>query len=201
MNILYYTKFKYNPWGNGAEKRSSQIRFLLNSMDSEVDYINSKKKSKKINKKSKVKYLIEGLKYLNCNKYPLKSLNHIENVGMYIANKDRVIKSKYLDSTIVWEYSRHSDNEIPYIARRNNLKLIALPHNLESLVPYQASFETNKQGINWLEEELRIFKNVKSIFTISLEEQWLLYLLGFNSYYLPYYPLPEVKKYLLKFLN
>ncbi len=195
MNIIHYTSFKPNPWGNGAEKRTSQIIFRLENMDVSYTPFSSLNKKHRI---PRYKYYREGYSYLKRHDYPLISRSHIALTGYEICNMSMNLEEFEGPKVLIWESSRYSNNLIPYIAKKSNTKLIALPHNLESLVPTQSSMVTEQEGIEYFKEELKLLNYCDEIFTISQEEHWLLDLLGFNVHYLPYYPVPEIKDYLLE---
>jgi hypothetical protein len=85
---------------------------------------------------------------------------------------------------------------LPFIARAGGVKVIGLPHNLESLVPGNMSLSTRKIAPDWLREEIHALAACDAVFTISREDQWLLRLHGIAADYLPYYPPPAVESFM-----
>ncbi|MFO7606143.1 MAG: hypothetical protein R6W72_07585 [Desulfurivibrionaceae bacterium] len=90
----------------------------------------------------------------------------------------------------LWEYAASQSYHMPLLAKAAGWKVIAMPHNLESLVPNQFSRISKKRSPLWFNEELKVLSTCDHIVTISREEQWLLRLYGINADFLPYYP-PE----------
>jgi len=194
LSIIHYSKFSDNPWGNGAEKRTAQIKYLINKLGHNIiDYseLNGEFTVSRFN------YYRDGYRYLKQHHFPLKSRHHIARTGLEICNKKLSIQAINDKKVLIWESSRFSDHKIPYISKITGVHVIAMPHNLESLVPSQKSLVTNKEGLEWLEEEIDLLKFCSIIFTISMEEQWLLSLLKLKAVYLPYFPVPELEEFLL----
>lgn len=194
MKIIHYTQFLDNPYGNGAEKRASQIRDLLSNCQCDVLNFDELESRNQISKWRKYKL---GYDYLQFNKYPLLSKTNIAKQGIEIERIYSKLDSIKGIKSLVFEFSRYSDNKVPYVASLLKVPIIGLPHNLESLVPFQKSLHTKKEGLEWLNEELNLLKFCNAIFTISREENWLLTLLNYKARYLPYFPTLEVEKYYL----
>ena len=73
-------------------------------------------------------------------------------------------------------------------AKDAGLHVVAVPQNLESLVPGLRDGRTG-QGMPWsLEHEVAQLSRADRVYTISREEQWLLRLRGVAAEYLPFFP-------------
>lgn len=195
MSIIYYTKFTSDPWGNGAEKRTSQIKYLLDQID--VPIIDFTRQTQSI-PVSRFQMYKNGLMYLLSHRIPTITKLKAAHNGLEISRNQLFFSTNRKSKAVIWESSRYSDPKIPIASKKVNIPVIGLPHNLESLVPFQKSFLTKKEGIYWLDEEINTLKQCDLIFTISKEEEWLLTLLGLNAKHLPYYPIPIVEEHLLE---
>lgn len=102
------------------------------------------------------------------------------------------------DRVFIWEGTRSNCYHLPLFAKEAGFKVIAMPHNLESLVPEQKSFLSGKTAPDWLDEELKALRICDHVITISREEQWLLRLNGISADFLPYYPPPDIVLQLAK---
>ena len=99
---------------------------------------------------------------------------------------------------ILWESTRMEYSYVVPFFKSRKLKIIALPHNIESLVPGLRSGLTNKKSPYWLSEEISLLKACDFVFAISREDTLLLKQLGVKAEYLPYYPTELTIENLLK---
>ena len=99
-----------------------------------------------------------------------------------------VIYDKYNGKYVTFLWENTQDLPSLYMMKAAGAKIIAYPHNLESLVPTQVDLTTHKQSPYWLYEEVKRLKLCDEVYTISKEETWLLQLFGINAKYFPYYP-------------
>ncbi len=76
--------------------------------------------------------------------------------------------------------------------KRMQIPVIAVCHNLESLVPSQVRRRAGKVT-DLLIEELEILAQCEMVITISREEDVLLRNLGLESFFLPYYPVQAIR--------
>ena len=87
---------------------------------------------------------------------------------------------------LVWEST--IDSMVLHAAKGAGLRVVAVPQNLETLVPGAVEPRTG-QTMPWsLEHELRQLAAADAVYTISREEQWLLRLRGIAAEYLPFFP-------------
>ena len=199
--IVRHSKFASNPFGDGGSKRSAQIEELLKS-DSLKYENNDFLLPKGLSKFQLLKLSIRAIKFIRKNigwkAYP--SLKARINAIKYFALRIPVILDKYNGKNIcfVWESTVSGNYGYPYLMKAAEAKVIAVPHNLESVVPTQKDSQTGVIAPKWFYNEIERLKKCDAVFAISKEETWILRLFGVNAHYLPYYPPQEALDYLLK---
>jgi glycosyltransferase involved in cell wall biosynthesis len=83
-------------------------------------------------------------------------------------------------------------------AKRAGIKAIVIPANVESLATYTDVF-THRIGImRRLAQDMKYLRMADAVFCISMEEEWLLRILGANAFFLPYWPASALKSKLEK---
>ena len=87
----------------------------------------------------------------------------------------------------LWEPSHGAHLLLGRLARRKGIRVIALIHNIKSLVPDQPC-PIRPSVTNWLDIELALLANAEVIFCLSTWDLWLLRLRGLHVRLLPYYP-------------
>ncbi|MDB4902142.1 MAG: glycosyltransferase [Mucilaginibacter sp.] len=188
--IYTHSHFEPEEFGNGGGKRTAQIREILNK--NKISYSAADFEPYVQKSKSLALYL-KGIIYNKKIGFNLKS-DH--SIGRYLKAFERFIYEKE-PSMFIWESVSNHYFLIANELYKKKIPFIALPHNLESLVNDNHSFTSNLNAPDWFTEELKYLKYSNKVFTISLEEQWLLSIYGINADYLPYYPTKEVYSYLL----
>ena len=115
----------------------------------------------------------------------------IKNISLRLP----VITDIYTKKNVLflWESTVSGNFIYPYLFKSTGNPTIALPHNLESLVPTQKDDLTGKTSPDWFLDEVKRLALCDAVFTISREECWLLKLHGLNAFYLPYYPPREAE--------
>ncbi|AYL97249.1 glycosyltransferase [Mucilaginibacter celer] len=181
LNIYTHSHFIADAFGHGGNKRSAQIAYLLNQAgvtanQADLNYA--------VAKGSKLSHYLTGLK-----KNPAPGAGHKSKyaIGRYTAVIEQFIKEKK-PQLFIWESTVAYNLLLAEIFHRYGIPVIALPHNLESMVAGNKSVFSNKPSPKWLFEELDYLKLCKKVFTISRGEHWLLASYGINAAYLPYYP-------------
>lgn len=188
--------FDSDPWGGGGKKRTAQISEIL------------------------ARNGLEDCHLLTCPKLTFEDYlaagDHLEqfHIGektitlplgggrkQALANHANECEQIILDETggkgcLLWESTRSRNYFSILAAQQVGLSIIALPHNLELLVPGQRSILSGRFAPDCFDEELIFLALASSVFAISREEQWLLRLHGINADYLPYYPPGVIVKYL-----
>lgn len=97
----------------------------------------------------------------------------------------KVLRKKY--GTYLTDHCYGNGQILILIAKFLDYKVLAYPHNLESLVPTQKSYFTQKISPNWFYEEVEILRFVDELYVISREEYWILSTLKLqNVRYFPY---------------
>lgn len=66
--------------------------------------------------------------------------------------------------------------------------VLLAPINVESLAPYPHAWTHKLPTLERLKIELKYYLQADGVFCISLEEAWLLSILGVETYFLPYHP-------------
>lgn len=187
--LLYHRIFKPNPWGHGGEKRAAQLQEFYDREGVEVsEFFLGKRKItlSMVFKSVKTIFKSHGFIFPPLKKYIL----YIRSVAWNIITFEQYLKTN--SSLFVWESTRDFFYFLPYIAKNKGKRIIAFPHNLESLVPGVKSLVTDKKSPAGFDKEIEVLKSCDAVFTISREEQWLLFLFGVKAYYLPYYPPTQV---------
>ena len=192
--ILRSTRRKSNPHGNGYDRRSLQLAELVQSAELEIADIRK-------TSKNRISRYINGFLFLckyRFQLYPLSRLypyvdflhsyRFLRIFGEEVENYRNALDRHTGIKLLLWEAT---EKLIPScIAQTAGFKLIAVPHNLESLV-VDLDNSYNWQDLSKLFQiEIKQLAKANAIFCISREEQWLLNLFGVQADFLPYYP-PE----------
>ena len=140
---------------------------------------------------------LRGLELVLAHGFRLRpSRLRIASAGQAYAGFRKALAHHHGPRLLVWETSyRHV---AAHLARRLGCALIAVPQNLEALVPGQVDPYTGRKGLARLGREIRLLAGAEAVFTISREEEWLLRTLGIGASYLPYFPAPPLEQELLK---
>ncbi|RWY57327.1 glycosyltransferase family protein [Mucilaginibacter gilvus] len=189
-DIFKHSHFEADAFGHGGNKRTAQIDEILKDAGltyKEPDFSNSAVIT------NKLPVYLKGLQYTkhlptaNKNKYA---------IGRYLKMFEAFVK-KQKPGLVIWESTVGYNLLLAEILYKHHVPVVALPHNIESLVAGSKSVFSSKESPNWLMEELKYLGYCKKTFTISREENWLLSNTGINSDYLPYYPAKKTEEYLL----
>jgi hypothetical protein len=100
-------------------------------------------------------------------------------------------RSPAVHPVLIWENTQ--DDLLAHAAAQLGLKVVALPHDLVAL-----NRPAGRETWPALAREVRGLAGCAGLFTISLEERWLLRLLGGAAEWLPYYPPAEIESLLLQ---
>lgn len=190
LNAYKHSHFAADAFGHGGNKRTAQIDYLLrrSGIDAkQADFTNS------IPAGNKLSFYIAGLQKNATLSVGSKSKYA---AGRYKAIFEQFVR-KHKPDLFIWESVGAYNLLLAEVFYKHNIPVIALPHNLESLVLGTKSVFSNRQSPHWLFEELDYLKLCEKVFTISIEEYWLLSNYGINTSYLPYYPVPAAESYLL----
>ncbi|SDL61379.1 hypothetical protein SAMN05421823_10750 [Catalinimonas alkaloidigena] len=202
--ILRFTPFESDAWGGGGKRRSAQVSEILSEIPKvEVLSINKVIRFNNYSLKRAIGYYQQGLAIKRKHQIPCS--NHLLIVAnLAIAYKQylELIRTYWPVDKIIWEsgsgYSGIMDFVLPCVAVDLGVDVIALPHNLDSLVPTRRFSLSGEVSPNWLNKEIHFLKKCSQVFTISAEELWLLQLHAIPTSYLPYYPSEPVAAELQK---
>lgn len=196
--ILHYSIFEANDLGNGAYRRTYQIKSLLAKTGEDVVFISKLPSyTNTVNYFKRAKIAYDFYKFYNANVfnfrgYDFKTIkNHVYHVIVWKQYLEELLKT-HKKLTVVYEASLYSDYALVYVCHLLKIKIIGIPHNIESLVIGQQSPITKEKAPNWFAQELTLLKTCDEVFTISREEQWLLSLHGISAKHLPYIPSQQV---------
>jgi hypothetical protein len=187
MKIYRYTFFRSNAFGHGGEKRTQQISEFLEKAGIQYTLlfpiVNSKKE-----RLSRFLSLIGNFRFIRSLEIPLKSIKQywLISSAVYFAKKE--IKSINTESIIIYEHSFSLNWFVPILLNKRGHKIIAFPHNLETLVSGQKSKISDQLNPLGFFDEILVLKCAKLVLVISKEEEWLLNLFNINSVYYPYIP-------------
>jgi hypothetical protein len=198
--VYRFTIFQSNPFGHGAERRTAQISEILDEFRIEWRTMPSgmqkpDSKIKLFKRWFRLFFLFIKVSIIVKKRFNLRKL--INTISL-VSNFKEVYSLKKEDAIFFWEITRMETSFLIPLLKKLDYKIIAFPHNLESLVPEQRSGISNQKSPDWFFEEIRILKRCDIIFAISLEETILLKQFGIKAYFLPYYPHNIVKEQLLK---
>lgn len=140
---------------------------------------------------------LRGLELLLARGFRLRPTRlRLANAGRAYAAFKRALADLEGPRLLIWETTyRHV---AAHLAGRLGCRLIAVPANLESLVPGQADPYTGAKGLASLSRELQLLSRADAVFTISREEEWLLRTLGVEAWYLPYFPAAPLEEHLIE---
>ncbi len=192
--VLRHSHFTSDPWGDGGSKRTAQISEILEDAGIGQEFYQPD-----ITRIFQKKFAaLEGLRLLRQHRIQSGlTKNALTQLGFnYYKRQKTMAYYAGRHRVLLWESSRQQNYLMSYAARDSGLKIIGLPHNLESLVSGQHSEFTGKPAPYWFEEELQSLRQCHALFTISREEQYILKLFGIPAEFLPYYPPSAVAQYL-----
>jgi glycosyltransferase involved in cell wall biosynthesis len=199
--IYRYSNYKSNPYGHGGDKRTAQISELLEMNGIEWEIIPSgfnptsfsfyyiSKCVNAIANFTKVLFIIKKVCHPLTMYRTIWLVTHFKGVFSIPRTKG--------DQIIIWEATKMDFSFIVPLFLKKGYSIIGIPHNIESLIPFQKSAITNRITPNWILEEIRILKKCHQVFTISKEETIFLNQCGINAKYLPYFPPKEIYENLL----
>lgn len=183
--IIRDSLFSPDPWGHGGCKRTAQISEILAEHQIESRFLDEVATLKD---HGKIRTLLQGMVFLS--RFPFRVRQRmalLEKFGRD-CGYGAFFRNLPQQSVLLWENNHSFRSNLPFLARQAGLPVVAVPHNLESLVPTQRSFLSNRIAPHWTEEELRCLAACDQVFVISREEQWFLRLHGVPAEFLPYHP-------------
>lgn len=179
--LLRWTRFASNHHGTGPEKRSAQIRDLVTAAGFGVSDMQPPTHTPRL------RTMIAGLKA----RWSLGSHCSVDRAGAGLLGYRSVfyrhaLKSHAGPRVLLWETTY--DSLLPKLAREYGYGIVALPHNLESLVCERVFNDPCYDPTSDLGAEVQRLARADRIFTISREERWFLEARGLMPNYLPFFP-------------
>lgn len=195
IEILRLTRRIPNVNGHGGDRRTLQIQELVYSLDYQLVDI-----FKKLTSPEWSKYL-NGLKFFLRSRFQVYPFYHpvypldiyhfyraFKICGEELLNYQNLITQYSGQKLLLWEFTEKL--VAPHLLKKAGFKIIAIPHNLQSMEVNLQDFYNRRKILKAFKAEINYLAEADVIFTISREEQWLLNLYGIKADFLPYYP-PE----------
>ena len=181
--LLRWTRFTDNPIGTGGEKRSAQIRALVEAAGFVVADMHPPPSV------PRARAWWAGLRW----RLRLGRHASVDGAGPGLLGYRAVFYREALarhpgPRLLLWETTY--DTVLPCLARAAGFRIIALPHNLEAFVSEAAFADPRHQVLTDLAAEVDRLGRADVIFTIAKEERWLLQSRGLEPHYLPFFPDP-----------
>ena len=205
--IFSFSGFRPNPWGHGGEKRTHQIdcTLLKGGLSAKGNLFDVVGSASGLKKEKKILCIMQGMdcirrhfgywravKMANNSRYLLE-------IGYFKTSLRKLSEPE--PHVILWENTTSRYWYVPFIANEMGYKVVALPQNLESMVPGQKSKISGTVSPYWLNEEIAALRKCDIVFCISRYDQWLLQILGIDADYFPYYPEDEILSFLSSIRN
>jgi glycosyltransferase involved in cell wall biosynthesis len=183
--VLRWTRFASNPYGTGSEKRSAQIRALCEAAGFAVADMQPPSGN------ARWRARLAGMLI----RWRLGRHASVDDAGAGLLGYRSLFYRNALARhrgarMLLWETTY--DSILPTLARAAGYRIVALPHNLESLVSEAAFADPSHDVLTGLAMEIRRLHLADAIFTISKEERWLLEARGLGPHYLPFHPDPAL---------
>ena len=179
--LLRWTRFDSDASGTGPEKRSAQIKALVEDSGFALTDMRPPASTPRI------ATLLAGLAArLRFGRFGSVDQAGVGLTGFRALFYRRALAAHRGEKVLLWETTY--DHLLPNLARSAGYRVIALPHNLESLVSEKVFADPRYDPLPDLGAEVARLALAHHVFTISREERWLLEARGLDPSYLPFYP-------------
>ncbi len=178
--LLRWTQFGSNPHGHGAERRSAQVREIFENAGWDIHDI------KPDGRRPRFAYLRGLLARRRLPGRPLLNRGSPGLIGYYDAFYRRELSAFRGHRVALWECTY--DDLFAAIAHELGYRVIALPHNLETLGDAPEFARMRAPALKGLAAEVRRLARSDHRFMIAREEQWFLEAQGVACDFLPYRP-------------
>lgn len=192
--ILHHTIFLPLPNGHGGEKRSYQLQTEVQGRGhvyQNIDYSYSRRLTLQRLWCALILLLrVHGIAHW-------RSLRAFAKYWRTTAYQYDQLIASFRDSKaeiFLWESVRPDRYILFYLACKYGKKVVACPHNIESLVPQSESALFRMTQQQAFEQEMRILRGCEQVYAISHEETWLLNLWGVNAQCYLYTPVGDILK-------
>jgi hypothetical protein len=185
-SLLRWTRFKSDPHGTGPEKRSAQIQALCHAVGFTLCNMIPPAKVPRL------RAYLAGVR----SRWRFGAHASVDGAGFgllgYRAEFYRkALKEHHGVRVLLWETTY--DTLLPAFAKEARFKVVALPHNLESLVSEKVFAGNRYDPTSDLRAEILRLRQADRVFTISKEERWFLEAAGLSPSYLPFFPDPKLE--------
>jgi hypothetical protein len=171
---------------HGGFRRSMQVKQLLTEAGIEVRETISR--DARWPRRQRVP---AGLRFLATHRYPISwEKSQLGHCGMSVLRMEQSCREHRGAKVLVWEDV--SSPLAPIIAREHGFRVVAVPHNLESLAGADLTPASRLKPLDRLQLEFDWLRDCDAVFAIAREECWLLANADVPNDYLPYFPPPEV---------
>lgn len=197
MKVLHHSIFEPLPNGHGGEKRSYQI--YVEAQENGVAFANlvfTHKESLSLCRICSAAVLLLRVYGVHVWKSLWAFLRQVRNTAYHYEQLVSFFRDS--DATVfLWESVRPEWYILPYLARQYGKRVIACPHNIESLVPNQKSALFRMSKKQAFLREVKVLSSCDEVYAISHEETWLLSLWGVKAQCYLYSPVGEVREQML----
>lgn len=207
-DIIYFSRFFNNPSGNGGDRRAAQICQVLSPINYTFICMHDNPYTVPFDEKTLLskgtslshKLIRKAFKqHITYNKYNKWSDRYRDNVLNFHFQSRLFIKAiKKHNPKLLLIDDPVFLTPIVYYAKSQNIPLVALCHNLETLSREQVDYDRQKEMFTY---ELDLISKCNFIVTISREETFILKNFGMDPYFFPYYPVEETAARFRKIRN
>ncbi len=199
-NVLAFRIFPSNPFGNGGERREAQLDEIYRELGISRRYYGMENPPLTLGMWWHSFLLIlrsqNRVIFRHLLLHPKVVYHYLRAWAWNVDSLRSFCQSE--ESLFVYEGSAAYHYPVVEEALRYQKKVVAVMHNIESLVPGCKSEITQHYAPADFQDEIHLLRRCDVVFTISKEETWLMRLYGVNAYYLPYYPAKECREWLLQ---
>lgn len=194
QQLLHHSIFLPLPTGHGGEKRSYQLQIEAEAAGYALTNLDLHRRDK---------LTLRRLWLAAWLLLRVYGVSHWLSLGAFLRqvrtmaqHYDQLI-AFFRDSTeevFLWESVRPEWYFLLYLAKRYGKKVIAFPHNTESLVPNTKPYLFRMSRLQAFDREMEVLRRCDEVYAISHEETWLLSLWGVNASCYLYQPVGEIKE-------
>lgn len=195
--VLHHSIFEPLSNGHGGEKRSYQLLFEAQKNGYVFCNLELRNKDKVTLRRLWCAMWLLLKVYRHSPWLSLKIFfRRVRDVAYYY---DQLIAffQKTQEQVFLWESVRPELYFLPYLAKKYGKRVIAFPHNTESLVPNQKPYLFRMSKLQAFQWEIKVLGTCDEVYAISHEETWLLNLWGVKTRCYLYSPVGVAKEQVL----
>lgn len=199
--VLRFTLFNLSGPGHGGDRRTAQLTELLESSGLSWQRIPDGMDPPGLNKVyfSRLYHIIilffRLIFFIKKLPDPFRLYKTIKLTSQFTGIFNNINRNEH--KLLIWEMTKSEYAFIVPLFKSYGYNILAVPHNLESLVPEQRSAISNRIAPLWRDEEFKVLALCDKVITISIEDSALLKNAGIDSETLPYFPASDQLKQLL----